>query len=276
LEQPENVQIAELAVTPVLLNLICFVFRNGDDLPTNRAELYKKGIKDLLRGLDESKGINREEVYPNINFDETEKLLTELAADLFKENEYFPQQEKLETFIVSRLGVTKYESEKVLKSIEAKSGLLIERSEGFWSFSHLTFQEYLTAKWFVENNKLDELIEHITDSRWREVFLLVIFILPCADNFLMKMKIKIDTLVSGEAKIQEILVWIKQISNTAPLVLCSNVQIRGFYLDIIYQYFVEHGLISNPNILSHLTLYMGLNKKDNNEIGLLRPFYGQN
>ena len=61
LQQPENQQIAELAVTPVLLNLICFVFRNEKgNLPKNRADLYKKGLRDLLEGLDESKGVQRE------------------------------------------------------------------------------------------------------------------------------------------------------------------------------------------------------------------------
>ncbi|UUO16010.1 NACHT domain-containing protein [Dolichospermum heterosporum] len=214
LEQPENVQIAELSVTPVLLNLICFVFRNGDDLPTNRAELYKKGIKDLLRGLDESKGINREKLYPNINLDETEKLLTELAANFFKENEYFPQQEKLETFIVSRLGVKKYESEKVLKSIEAKSGLLIERSEGFWSFSHLTFQEYFTAKYIVENKQIEQLVkEHLTDTRWREVFLLTAELMGDeAGNLLSLMQAESQKYIN-KPKLQKLLGWADEITS---------------------------------------------------------------
>jgi predicted NACHT family NTPase len=38
------------------------------------------------------------------------------------------------------------DSEAVLKSIEAQHGLLVERARGIYSFSHLTFQEYFTAK----------------------------------------------------------------------------------------------------------------------------------
>jgi len=42
-------------------------------------------------------------------------------------------------------------SEAVLKSIEAQHGLLVERAE-IYSFSHLTFQEYFTARNFVANS----------------------------------------------------------------------------------------------------------------------------
>ena len=74
------------------------------------------------------------------------------------------------------------DSEAVLKSIEAQHGLLVERAQKIYSFSHLTFQEYFTALKIVincnsyppEQQTWQILISKITDKRWREVFLLVV------------------------------------------------------------------------------------------------------
>ena len=57
-----------------------------------------------------------------------------------------------------------------MKSIEAQHGLLVERAKGIYSFSHLTFQEYFTAQKIVNDQRLPDLVEHITEKRWREVF----------------------------------------------------------------------------------------------------------
>jgi predicted NACHT family NTPase len=73
----------------------------------------------------------------------------------------------------------------VLKSIEAQHGLLVERARGIYSFSHLTFQEYFTARYFVESSDpqaLENLSSHITEKRWREVFLLTTEMLPNAEG----------------------------------------------------------------------------------------------
>ena len=44
------------------------------------------------------------------------------------------------------------DSEVVLKALEAQHGLLVERARGIYSFSHLTFQEYFTAREVVNNS----------------------------------------------------------------------------------------------------------------------------
>jgi predicted NACHT family NTPase len=67
----------------------------------------------------------------------------------------------------------------VLKAIELQHGLLIERVRGIFSFSYLAFQEYFTARKIVASHNLqalekplERLVSHITEPRWREIFLL--------------------------------------------------------------------------------------------------------
>jgi predicted NACHT family NTPase len=215
LQQPENKQIAELAVTPVLLNLICSVFQGErGNLPKNRADLYKKGLRDLLEGLDESKGVQREPIYEELTPEAKEDLLAYLAVTLFEANDYFPQQETLEKLIAERLDVSRPKAIKVLRSIEEHSGLIVERSEGFWSFSHLTFQEYFAAKWFCDRADWHGFVEHITDKQWREVFLLAVEMVERtdeSDKLLQLLKQKIDTLLDDDREhLKPLFSWVHQ------------------------------------------------------------------
>jgi len=94
--------------------------------------------------------------------------------------------------------------------MESQHGLLIERAQKVWSFSHLTFQEYLVAKYVVDNRATQEevfqqLEVYITKSQGREVFLLTLQLLDNADNFLQAMKCKIDSLLAKDSQFSSFL-----------------------------------------------------------------------
>jgi predicted NACHT family NTPase len=54
--------------------------------------------------------------------------------------------------------------ETFLKIFETETGLLIERSAGYWSFSHLTFQEYFVAQKILEIRMAKLLIQRINSN----------------------------------------------------------------------------------------------------------------
>jgi formylglycine-generating enzyme required for sulfatase activity len=60
-----------------------------------------------------------------------------------------------------------------LEAVRYRGGLLEERAELF-QFVHLTFQEFLTARWLAKQRQTawPHLQPHLTDAWWREVFLL--------------------------------------------------------------------------------------------------------
>jgi predicted NACHT family NTPase len=195
LNRPENHQIRELAVTPILLNLTCLVFQFVADFPSKRSKLYEQGLDILLRRWDEAKGIQRDKVYRDLDVEHKKELLNQVAAITFERGDYFFEQDKIQRCIAEYLRTLpdaktdrarlQRDSEAVLKAIEAQHGLLVERARGIYSFSHLTFQEYFTARYFVESSSsqaLENLSNHITEKRWREVFLLTTEMLPNAEG----------------------------------------------------------------------------------------------
>jgi predicted NACHT family NTPase len=241
LELPENKQIRELAVTPILLNLTCLVFQANRDFPSQRSKLYEQGLNILLKEWDETRGIERNQVYRNLTLPVKIKLLSHVAYITFERNDYFFDQNKIQQLISDYLKNSsdgkkdddelQQDGADVLKAIEAQHGLLVERSQGIYSFSHLTFQEYFTAKEIVVSSNPNTLKSLITEKRWREVFLLA-GEMSWQPNTLLLLKEQIDDLAAKEEKLQEILLWISQKSSLVEKPH-KPVAVRAFYLTLI-------------------------------------------
>jgi predicted NACHT family NTPase len=241
-ELKANPRLQELATNPLLLTLLCLVFEAGGRFPANRAELYKEGLDVLLKKWDAKRNIKREEVYKQLSLQRKEDLLSQVAYNAFERSDYFFKQgfveEQIRDYIRNLPNASndpetlQLDSEAVLNSIAAQHGLLVERARGIYSFSHLTFQEYFTARWFKEkaDGDFSALISHITDQQWREVFLLTVGMLKSADELLLGMKRGIDGLLDQNEKFQDFLGWLEENSRS----------IKGHYKYAVIKAYIQH------------------------------------
>ncbi|MCT7959991.1 NACHT domain-containing protein [Laspinema sp. D1] len=215
-----NQRIQELATSPLLLTLLCLTFEETGDFPANRSELYKEGLDVLLKKWDAKRGIYRDQVYKKLSRQRKEDLLSKIALTTFEARDYFFKQKEAERYITDYIRnlpgantdeeALQLDSEAVLRSIEAQHGLLVERAKGIYSFSHLTFHEYFTAREIIINQQsseeaLQKLVSHITDIQWREVFLLAAGMSSFADRLLLLMKHEIEHLIDGFERLEQIL-----------------------------------------------------------------------
>lgn len=227
LEKANNQPIRDLGVTPILLNLICSVFKEKASFPTKRAKLYQAGLDILLQKWDQARGIQRDQIYRYLSLADKIKLLSQIAATTFEQNNYFFESSDIlyliEDYLKTLPNVKSdsetlwLDSEAVLKAIEFQHGLLVERAKDIYSFSHLTFQEYLTARKIVANHtphilqqELSNLATYTYDFRWREVILLTVSMLPNADFILHEMRRQIDVLIKQDKTLQEFLTIIAE------------------------------------------------------------------
>lgn len=214
----QNKQIAELAVTPILLSLTCWVFSELKDLPSRRSKLYIRGLNLLLQQWDEQRGINREfgsERYRKLLPQEKQKLLSYVAHRKFEQEQYVLFEEnEIQRYIADYLkDISTEDSKQILKAIEAQHGLFIERAQGIYSFSHLTFQEYLTAQHIKDNKQVETLVaEHLTDQRWQEVFLLVADLMGKSAGDLLLLMQKEAQKYINTPKLQELLRWADEVT----------------------------------------------------------------
>lgn len=243
----EKNHLQELATNPLLLTLLCLMVEESLEFPSNRSQLYEEGLNVLLKKWDAKRNIEREQIYKKLSIYQKEDLLSQIAFKTFEQGDYFFKQKELEQYIAdyicnlpsvsSKLEALQL-SKVVLKSIEAQHGLLVERARGIYSFSHLTFHEYFTAREIVRssdpqaiNRSLKQLVSHITQQCWREVFLLTVEMLRSADYLLQLIKQQTDQLLAADKHLQAFLSWLSE-KSSAVTADYKSVAIRTFYLTL--------------------------------------------
>jgi hypothetical protein len=223
LQQPDYAATKELAQTPLLLTFLCLVFDDSQTFPKNRAVLYGEALDVLLKKWAAEKRIQRDPIYQDLTVALEEIMLAEIAYTNFLADRLFFSQrevvEQIKTFLASNLNAPRHlDGEQVLQAIQIQQGIVIERAQGVLSFSHLTLQEYLTARHIADNDLSSNLLvgqllkEHIIDQRWRVVFILISGLARGgSDQLLLNMETTLQSFIST-VKLKSLLTWSEDIT----------------------------------------------------------------
>jgi predicted NACHT family NTPase len=287
LQHQENLPIRELVATPILLSLVCSVFQEKCSFPTKRAKLYREGLEILLVRWDRARGIQRDRTYEHLSLADKIRLLSQIAAITFDRGDYFVEKAEILQIIADFLRENSpvdvnseallLDSEAVLKAIEIQHGLLIERARGIYSFSHLTFHEYLTARKIVSGdreltNSLQQLAQHTTEPQWREVILLTVSMLPNADFLLQQIQDRVELILKNELKLQHFLNFISEKANSLTLLYKASA-VRAFYFSLWQNRDLSLAISLDINLASELhedlALDLGLARALINTINLV-------
>lgn len=160
-----SVTLAELAVNPLLLTMITTVHRYRSSLPGRRVELYAEICEVFLGKRQQARGLP-------IDMTPAQKtrVLRPLAYQMMeKQLRIIGQSEALRVIAKSLSAVSpKTQGDDFLKDVENTSGLLVERENSSYSYSHLTFQEYLAAVHVIEARLENELLRRVGNPWWHE------------------------------------------------------------------------------------------------------------
>ncbi|BAS58833.1 signal transduction protein with Nacht domain-containing protein [Leptolyngbya boryana NIES-2135] len=212
LDSSEYKAVKELGQTPLLLTLLCAVYDESQSLPKRRSALYGEALEVWLKKWAAERRVHRDPIYQDLNLQLEQVLLSEIAYQSFAEDQLFFSKRELtdqiRAFLVGNLNAPKHlDAEKVLNAIQVQQGILVERARDTFSFSHLTFQEYLTAQYIVDEQQLETLVtNHLMDRRWREVFFLVTGLVRSADVLLNLMRAKTQELLYTD-KLKGLIRW---------------------------------------------------------------------
>ncbi|MBW4485853.1 MAG: NACHT domain-containing protein [Tildeniella torsiva UHER 1998/13D] len=214
LQKDENKATKELAQTPLLLTFLCLVYDRQHILPTLRSILYGKALDILLSEWSAQKRLEQDPIYEGFHPDLEKVLLARIAYDSFEQDQLFFLKDditrRIGEFLEDTLDAPKHlDGAAVLRAIERQQGILVERATDIYSFSHLTLQEYLTAFHIKEEGLETELIiQHLTDKRWQEVFLLVTGLLGNkAIEFLAAIEATAHTYIQTHPKLIALIQW---------------------------------------------------------------------
>lgn len=212
----------ELARNPLLLTLLCMVYDNSQNFPRNRADLYEKALSIFLEEWVAEKRVRREEsISQYLDIAAEKRMLSEIAARNFEENRlFFTKDELIDQIQEFGKGDANtppaFNASKILETILVDQGLFIERVRGSYSFSHLTFQEYLTANYIVRDTRSIQALvsDHLHNEQWREIFLLTAGRMHIADDLLEAMESEVAKCINTDA-LKILLEWTERITDTA-------------------------------------------------------------
>jgi hypothetical protein len=167
--------VQRIAVNPLLTTILCVVHRFlGRSIPEHRVTLYEKCTDALLYEWDRAK-FSEGAAVGGLDAPQKRTLLRGVARSLHDRHEAeIPEAEVVRHFakVLPGLGRPESDARRIVHEIRDRSGLLLERRPGYFGFSHLTFQEYLTALDYVYGKQCQRLIDRWNDPWWHEVIAL--------------------------------------------------------------------------------------------------------
>ena len=210
----------ELARNPLLLTLLCMVYDNSQNFPRNRADLYEKALNIFLEEWAAEKRVRQEDsISQYLDVAAEKRMLSEIAAKNFKANYLFFNKgeliKQIQEFGEGNVNTpSTFNAPKILETILVDQGLFVERVTGSYSFSHLTFQEYLTASYIKEVRSIQPLAaNHLHSGRWREIFLLTAGLMHTADDLLEAMKMEAAKSLNTDG-LKRLLRWAEHITDS--------------------------------------------------------------
>jgi len=182
-----NLQVMDLARTPLFCQLLIDIFRYSHHLPEQRFKVYEKIVEMLLSDHPASRiyaaGLTRNKAP---RFEDMREMLMSLAlhieekggAGIISTVECKALFCKFLTDVINGPGLSKYDAKHQAQSIvdhaQIGLGLIVERATDELGFFHLTIQEYLAAQAMVrkdEDEQLAWLAQFWNEPKWHEVVL---------------------------------------------------------------------------------------------------------
>jgi len=164
-----------MSINPLLLTMIATVHNHRGVLPGHRVELYSEICDVFLSHWQQAKKIN-----DTLTAAQKRSILQPLAAYMMNRNSELDRRtvtiQEIRSVVSTHLreiGVPEDNLPSFLYEIQEKSGILLEKEPGVWSFAHFTFQEYLCAAHWNQTKETDAWDSYqwkhlIRESFWHE------------------------------------------------------------------------------------------------------------
>jgi hypothetical protein len=201
-----NKMIREISTNPLLLSIICVLYYNEYNIPKREDELFRSCLEGLMGKWDLFRDISRQTPLNSLSITKRIELLSNLAANtLFLKRKIVFSPEDKEIISTCKY-IKKYypeastaEARDLLVSLYSDFGVIVERSNNIFSFSHLKFHEYLASKWLVDERKEMAFINQTSNYlSWSYTIEYVTRNLKSPFEFIMKLADKVIKNINNE------------------------------------------------------------------------------
>jgi hypothetical protein len=157
--------LQDLAANPLLLTMIASAHRYRGALPGSRADLYGEMCQVLL-----SRRVQAKDLPEILSWQARQALLATLAYQMMRDRISAVGGERVLEILEPQLARFSLSvSDQAFLDDIARNGPLAETEDGRYSFTHLTFQEYLAARHVSTSPGLvRSLTDNVSDPWWHE------------------------------------------------------------------------------------------------------------
>jgi hypothetical protein len=164
-----------VATNPLLCALLCALnWDRRTQLPNRRIEIYRTALEMLLKRRDHERKISQR-VDISLEYDDRLSILQDIAY-WFTVNELVDAEaDRIRVKIAAILGNmphVRVPADEVYHYLLTRSGVLREPTPGRIDFIHKTFQEYLAAARFVEDDAIEMLIRNAHRDTYQQVIVM--------------------------------------------------------------------------------------------------------
>ncbi|MCH7993529.1 MAG: NACHT domain-containing protein [Planctomycetes bacterium] len=181
----DNARIAALAQNPMILTMLCMLYKAGASLPRQRWQLYERICEAFLVSWEEKKGrtiVGSPDRATHVEDREIRWILESIALEMQKNDRTLVSRwwlcRSIESFLRDELRLSSdqaaREAESLMRSLHQRSGLLVERGPERYAFRHKAIQEYLASRAILQlEDPIESIREYIYHPSWNEVVRLV-------------------------------------------------------------------------------------------------------
>jgi hypothetical protein len=157
-----------------MCGLICALHRERRGyLPTGRAELYDAALTMLLARRDRERGmgaVDGVELGEEAQLEILQRIAYALVLSARSEMDLDTAEGIVERCLPAVVAASQQgDAPTILRTLLLRSGLLRQPAPGVVDFVHRTFQDYLGARYAVEEGHLDVLDAKADDAQWEDV-----------------------------------------------------------------------------------------------------------
>ncbi|MEY2978053.1 MAG: NACHT domain-containing protein [Prochlorotrichaceae cyanobacterium] len=214
-------RLRDLIWNPLFLVTLCRVYSQTQQLPGNPSAVYREAIDLVLEAVD-PKASNLKILQEATLTAEVEKaLLSELAHQgLIKQQLVYPGEpfeHQIQDFLAETLTLATQPKIQELLHRLVKQGLLLSihypPGESYYSFSHRSLQEFLTARYLAQYDTPIEPVvsQYATDLHWREVFIFLAAQVDRSDRLLELLAEAAQQQIQSD-RLQRLLTWTAQVT----------------------------------------------------------------
>lgn len=167
--------IREITTNPLLLSLICTLYKSDHDLPSQRSEIFERCIQILVREWDTDRDFRRKSRFSGLTDEKRIQIISEIAYYYLSQSKRYFSEDDLSRFLDGVIDDYELEegcNRELIHEISSHYGIIVPARYANFGFSHLSFQEYLTARYIVKSDQFDTLLSRYSENkRWLETVL---------------------------------------------------------------------------------------------------------